>query len=158
MKFSFKNFKFILLAGCLFFFLNQAVAENITLDEPVHVEVTKENLDSSIDEALNNDIEEVQTPHVEDVQEMTPNANEKIKNEVVNDTNSHLKSVIKKFLTVMFAVVVSSVLIFVILLLMNRFNFINTKKDTNKTDPSEGEIPISNDENDALKIFFDKTK
>ena len=89
---------------------------------------------------------------------MTPNANEKIKNEVVNDTNSHLKSVIKKFLTVMFAVAVSSVLIFAILLLMNRFNFINTKKDLNKTNSAEGEIPVSNDENDALKIFFDKTK
>jgi len=114
-----------------------------------------ESLNTSVDEAINNS--EIATPKVEDIQEMTPNANEDIRKEVVDDTNSHLMEVIKKFLFCMGAVIISSIFLFVIGTFMNKFNLLDRFKKEDNDIKSE-EIPISNDENDALKIFFDTTK
>ena len=119
---------------------------------------TATTIDSSIDEALNNEMpEEIKTPRVKDIQEMTPNANEKIRKEVVGDTTDHFKMVVKRFLAAMAGVVVSSLLLFLILMGMNKFHLIKPqKKEEIKQEPED--ISPSNDENDALKIFFDKTK
>ena len=42
-------------------------------------------------------LKEIKTPHVEDLSEMTPNANENVKREVVDSTNNHTSFVVKKF-------------------------------------------------------------
>ena len=132
-------------------------AENSGVKLLPPIETSSNNLDASVDEAIENTtVQEVITPKVEDIQEMTPNANEKVKNEVVSDTNNHLKGVIKKFLAAMAGVVISSVIIFFFAVLFNKFNKFKTGKPEEFFD--EPDIPITNDENDALKVFFEKTK
>lgn len=121
------------------------------------------DLDSSIDEAIKNSTQEIVTPKVEDVKVMTPNANKEVRNEVLKDTDNNLKFTIKKFLCAMAGVAISSVLIFLILTLMNKFNMIrglNFTKQEEGRNPfsSKEEINVPGGENDALKIFFEKTR
>lgn len=118
-------------------------------------------LDENVDEAINNSTKEITTPHVEDIKVMTPNANKELKNEVVRDTDNELKFTVKKFLFAMFGVALSSVIIFLVLTIMNKMTFMqNLKAAKNEDDESliKDEIVIPSGENDALKIFFEKTK
>ena len=117
--------------------------------------------DLSIDEAIQNSTKEVKTPHVEDIKVMTPNANKELKNQVVQDTNNELKFTIKKFLFAMLGVALSSVIIFLVLTVMNKMTFMQNLKAMNKEEDEsliKDEIVIPSGENDALKIFFEKTR
>lgn len=118
-------------------------------------------IDLSIDEAIQNSTKEVKTPHVEDIKVMTPNANKELKNQVVQDTNNELKFTIKKFLFAMLGVALSSVIIFLVLTVMNKMTFMQNLKAMNKEEDEsliKDEIVIPSGENDALKIFFEKTR
>ncbi len=122
------------------------------------------SVDSNVDEAIENSTKEVVTPHVEDVKVMTPNANEEVKKVVLKDTNESLKFTAKKFLGAMAGVAFSSVLIFLILVIMNKINkFQNTKgfgfpNEPNDDNPFRGDAPPTGGENEALRLFLDKTK
>ena len=148
----------LLLFAVVFVMPQVSYAENSGVKLLPPIETNSDSLDASVDEAIQNTdtVEEVITPKVEDIKEMTPNANEEIKKEVVTDTNNHLKGVIKKFLMAMAGVIVSSIIIFLLATLFNKFNKFKSGKPEEFFD--EPDIPISNDENDALKIFFEKTK
>ncbi len=118
-------------------------------------------LDSTIDEAIQNSTKEVVTPKVEDIKVMTPNANEEIKKDVLGDTKSELKFTFKKFLFAMAGVLISSVIIFIVLSLLNKVNSfkIGLNSDKKSDNPFSGNNFIqSDDENEALRIFFEKTK
>lgn len=133
-----------------------AEENDIKLLPPIQTE--EQTLDNSIDEAIKNEpIQEVITPKVADIQEMTPNANEKVRNEVVSDTNNHLNGVIKKFLAAMAGVIISSIIIFILATLFNKFNKYKSGKPEEFFEEKEEASP-TNDENEALKIFFEKTK
>ena len=61
----------------------------------------------------------------------------------------------------MFGVALSSVIIFLVLTIMNKMTFMqNLKAAKNEDDESliKDEIVIPSGENDALKIFFEKTR
>lgn len=131
---------------------------------PIGIEATEINsssLDDSIDEAIQNSTQEIKTPHVEDLKVMTPNSNKEVKNEVLKDTNNNLKYTIKKFLCAMAGVLISSVIIFLILTVMNKIHSMKGKGFPIKEDdePLNTEtISAPAGENDALKIFFEKTR
>ena len=128
---------------------------------PAYAINNESEIDLSIDEAIQNSTKEVKTPHVEDIKVMTPNANKELKNQVVQDTNNELKFTIKKFLFAMLGVALSSVIIFLVLTVMNKMTFMkNLKKKKKEEDESliKDEIVIPSGENDALKIFFEKTR
>lgn len=154
----------IILIGMFSFSPAFAEEGEVKLLPPIQTE--EEQLDNSVDEALQNvAVEEVITPKVEDIKEMTPNSNDDIRKEVVADTNNHLKGVIKKFLAAMAGVVVSSLLIFLLATLFNKFKRFQTGKPEEffeepekEAEKEKEEPPLVNDENEALKIFFDKTK
>lgn len=59
---------------------------------------------------------------------MTPNANEEVRKDVLNDTNDNLKFTLKKFAYAMLGVVVSSLVIFLILTIMNKIYYANSLK------------------------------
>lgn len=129
---------------------------------PAYAINNESEIDLSIDEAIQNSTKEVKTPHVEDIKVMTPNANKELKNQVVQDTNNELKFTIKKFLFAMLGVALSSVIIFLVLTVMNKMTFMQNLKAMNKEEEDESlikdEIVIPSGENDALKIFFEKTR
>ena len=128
---------------------------------PPHAINNESEIDLSIDEAIQNSTKEVKTPHVEDIKVMTPNANKELKNQVVQDTNNELKFTIKKFLFAMLGVALSSVIIFLVLTVMNKMTFMQNLKAMNKEEDEsliKDEIVIPSGENDALKIFFEKTR
>lgn len=125
------------------------------------VEIQNNDIDLTIDEAIQNSTKEVKTPKVEDVKVMTPNANEEVRKDVLNDTNNNLKFTLKKFAYAMLGVVVSSLVIFLILTIMNKIYYANSLKfQRNEDDKSfiKDEIMFPQGENDALKIFFEKTR
>ena len=124
-------------------------------------EIQNSDIDLTIDEALQNSTKEVKTPKVEDVKVMTPNANEEVKEDVLNDTNDNLKFTLKKFAFAMLGVVISSLVIFLILTIMNKIYYSNSLKFQRNEDDKNfirDEIIIPQGENDALKIFFEKTR
>ncbi len=124
-------------------------------------EIQNSDIDLTIDEALQNSTKEVKTPKVEDVKVMTPNANEEVKEDVLNDTNDNLKFTLKKFAFAMLGVVISSLVIFFILTIMNKIYYSNSLKFQRNEDDKNfirDEIIIPQGENDALKIFFEKTR
>ena len=128
---------------------------------PAYAINNESEIDLSIDEAIQNSTKEVKTPHVEDIKVMTPNANKELKNQVVQDTNNELKFTIKKFLFAMLGVALSSVIIFLVLTVMNKMTFMQNLKAMNKVEDEsliKDEIVIPSGENDALKIFFEKTR
>lgn len=128
---------------------------------PAYAINNESEIDLSIDEAIQNSTKEVKTPHVEDIKVMTPNANKELKNQVVQDTNNELKFTIKKFLFAMLGVALSSVIIFLVLTVMNKMTFMQNLKAMNKEEDElliKDEIVIPSGENDALKIFFEKTR
>ena len=128
---------------------------------PAYAINNESEIDLSIDEAIQNATKEVKTPHVEDIKVMTPNANKELKNQVVQDTNNELKFTIKKFLFAMLGVALSSVIIFLVLTVMNKMTFMQNLKAMNKEEDEsliKDEIVIPSGENDALKIFFEKTR
>lgn len=128
---------------------------------PAYAINNESEIDLSIDEAIQNSSKEVKTPHVEDIKVMTPNANKELKNQVVQDTNNELKFTIKKFLFAMLGVALSSVIIFLVLTVMNKMTFMQNLKAMNKEEDEsliKDEIVIPSGENDALKIFFEKTR
>ena len=125
------------------------------------VEIQNNDIDLTIDEAIQNSTKEVKTPKVEDVKVMTPNANEEVRKDVLEDTNDNLKFTLKKFAFAMLGVVISSLVIFLILTIMNKIYYSNSLKfQRNEDDKSflKDEIIIPQGENDALKIFFEKTR
>lgn len=125
------------------------------------VQVQNNDIDLTIDEVIQNSTKEVKTPKVEDVKVMTPNANEEVRKDVLNDTNDNLKFTLKKFAYAMLGVVVSSLVIFLILTIMNKIYYANSLKfQRNEDDKSfiKDEIMFPQGENDALKIFFEKTR
>lgn len=128
---------------------------------PAYAINNESEIDLSIDEAIQNSTKEVKTPHVEDIKVMTPNANKELKNQVVQDTNNELRFTIKKFLFAMLGVALSSVIIFLVLTVMNKMTFMQNLKAMNKEEDEsliKDEIVIPSGENDALKIFFEKTR
>ena len=128
---------------------------------PAYAINNESEIDLSIDEAIQNSTKEVKTPHVEDIKVMTPNANKELKNQVVQDTNNELKFTIKKFLFAMLGVALSSVIIFLVLTVLNKITFMQNLKAMNKEEDEsliKDEIVIPSGENDALKIFFEKTR
>ena len=128
---------------------------------PAYAINNESEIDLSIDEAIQNSTKEVKTPHVEDIKVMTPNANKELKNQVVQDTNNELKFTIKKFLFAMLGVALSSVIIFLVLTVMNKMAFMQNLKAMNKEEDEsliKDEIVIPSGENDALKIFLEKTR
>lgn len=128
---------------------------------PAYAINNESEIDLSINEAIQNSTKEVKTPHVEDIKVMTPNANKELKNQVVQDTNNELKFTIKKFLFAMLGVALSSVIIFLVLTVMNKMTFMQNLKAMNKEEDEsliKDEIVIPSGENDALKIFFEKTR
>ena len=132
-----------------------------TNSHPAYAINNESEIDLSIDEAIQNSTKEVKTPHVEDIKVMTPNANKELKNQVVQDTNNELKFTIKKFLFAMLGVALSSVIIFLVLTVMNKMTFMQNLKAMNKEEDEsliKDEIVIPSGENDALKIFFEKTR
>lgn len=125
------------------------------------VEIQNNDIDLTIDEAIQNSTKEVKTPKVEDVKVMTPNANEEVRKDVLEDTNDNLKFTLKKFAFAMLGVVISSLVIFLILTIMNKIYYSNSLKfQRNEEDKSflKDEIIIPQGENDALRIFFEKTR
>lgn len=125
------------------------------------VEIQNNDIDLTIDEAIQNSTKEVKTPKVEDVKVMTPNANEEVRKDVLEDTNDNLKFTLKKFAFAMLGVVISSLVIFLILTIMNKIYYSNSLKfQRNEDDKSflKDEIIIPQGENDALRIFFEKTR
>ena len=125
------------------------------------VEIQNNDIDLTIDEAIQNSTKEVKTPKVEDVKVMTPNANEEVRKDVLEDTNDNLKFTLKKFVFAMLGVVISSLVIFLILTIMNKIYYSNSLKfQRNEDDKSflKDEIIIPQGENDALRIFFEKTR
>ena len=125
------------------------------------VEIQNNYIDLTIDEAIQNSTKEVKTPKVEDVKVMTPNANEEVRKDVLEDTNDNLKFTLKKFAFAMLGVVISSLVIFLILTIMNKIYYSNSLKfQRNEDDKSflKDEIIIPQGENDALRIFFEKTR
>lgn len=125
------------------------------------VEIQNNDIDLIIDEAIQNSTKEVKTPKVEDVKVMTPNANEEVRKDVLEDTNDNLKFTLKKFAFAMLGVVISSLVIFLILTIMNKIYYSNSLKfQRNEDDKSfiKDEIMFPHGENDALKIFFEKTR
>ena len=71
------------------------------------------------------------------------------------------KTVWPPTLFAMFGVALSSVIIFLVLTIMNKMTFMqNLKAAKNEDDESliKDEIVIPSGENDALKIFFEKTR
>ena len=124
-------------------------------------EIQNSDIDLTIDEAIKNSTKEIKTPKVEDVKVMTPNANEEVRKDVLEDTNDNLKFTLKKFAYAMLGVVISSLVIFLILTIMNKIYYSNSLKfQRNEEDKSfiKDEIMIPSGENDALKIFFEKTR
>lgn len=153
---------FVLFAACCAQFQTAFGEEAATIQtEATQVSETATNttensFDTSIDETAEQN-NEIKTPKIDDIKEMTPNANDKIKKEVVDSTNNHLFDVIKKFLFCMAGVIVSSIFLFAIGTLMNKFHLLDKyKKEEDKIEAEE--IPNSDDEDEALKIFFDVTK
>lgn len=125
------------------------------------VEIQNNDIDLTIDEVIQNSTKEVKTPKVEDVKVMTPNANEEVRKDVLEDTNDNLKFTLKKFAFAMLGVVISSLVIFLILTIMNKIYYSNSLKfQRNEDDKSflKDEIIIPQGENDALRIFFEKTR
>ncbi len=127
------------------------------------IEIDGTNLDSYVDEAIENSTREVVTPKVEDIKVMTPNANKEVKNDVLNDNDTGLKFTLKKFACAMAGVVISSVVIFIILVIMNKIHDFQTLKFKRKEEDTgvgllREDIAVSGNENEALKIFFEKTK
>ena len=125
------------------------------------VEIQNNDIDLTIDEAIQNSTKEVKTTKVEDVKVMTPNANEEVRKDVLEDTNDNLKFTLKKFAFAMLGVVISSLVIFLILTIMNKIYYSNSLKfQRNEDDKSflKDEIIIPQGENDALRIFFEKTR
>lgn len=117
-------------------------------------------IDISIDEAINNSTKEVVTPKVEDIKQLMPNSNNEIKKEVVGQTDD-FNETIKKFLFAMLGVAVSSVVIFLILTIMNKLAVnrpisIPKKEDIEEKTNEDFVAPESEDE--ALKVFFEKTR
>ena len=74
------------------------------------------------------------------------------------DTNNNLKGVVKKFLAAMAGVIISSVIIFILGVIFNKFNKFKTGKPEEFFEEKEEEVPPTNDENEALKTFFDITE
>ena len=98
---------------------------------------------------------ELQTPKVEDIKEMTPNANVKIKNEVVNETNDNLKNLVHKFLMAMAGVIISSIVIFLAATFVNKTGLTKNNSPV-LSQKTETESPQTDDV--ALKVFFEKTR
>lgn len=152
----------IVLSLAIFIQAQVAFCEDIDpqkIEENSKIETVNNNetsLDTSVNEAIEQNVE-IKTPKVDDIEEMTPNANDKIKKEVVDSTNNHMLDVVKKFLFCMAGVIISSIFLFIIGTLMNKFHLLDKYKK--KKDEIEAEeIPNSDDEDEALKIFFDITK
>ena len=142
-------------------FIAGASSYNAAFSANTNVEIQNNDIDLAIDEAIQNSTKEVKTPHVEDVKVMTPNANEEVRKDVLNDTNNNLKFTLKKFAFAMLGVVISSLVIFLILTIMNKVYYANSLKfQRNEEDKAsiKDEIMIPQGENDALRIFFEKTR
>ncbi len=125
---------------------------------------SEESLDVQVEQAIKNDpppvvVKKVKTPVVKDLEVMTPNANEEIKEKVLKDTNENIKFTIKKFLFAMGGVLISSIILFIILTVMNKRNLLENLKNNDKAYTRKEELSNGNfGENEALKVFFDKTK
>lgn len=131
----------------------------------IRFEAKNDSVDVDVDEAIENSTNEVVTPHVEDIKVMNPNSNEEVKKIVLKDTNESLKFTINKFLGAMAGVAISSILIFLILLVMNKFNIAAASRGMGfPGEPNDEASPFKNDnipssgENEALRIFLEKTK
>lgn len=137
----------------------------IQIEETTQPVETKDNLDKAVDEAVLN-VEEVKTPKVDDLKVMTPNANKEIRDEVVQHANKELNFTLKKLGAMMLGVIISSVIIFLILSFLNKLNAFKTFKLKSlaqeekhlDTDEKEENIEAPSSIDEALKVFFDKTK
>ena len=148
----------LLLLVSAIFGTNSAYCEPI---ETNGIEIQNGNLDFDIDEAIKNSLKEVETPHVEDIRVMTPNANKEIKNKVLNDTDNNLRFTLKKFAFAMLGVIISAITLFLILVTMNKihdFNLIRFQKRKDEGDFIKDEIIFQGNYDDALKTFFEKTR
>lgn len=156
-------FTFIFLNTSFIVFANEPSNANFEQNQNQELQL-EEKADATIspsEENLpeNTSVEEVKTPIVQDIKTMTPNANAKLREEVVNDTKSNLEFTLKKFGYAMLGVLVSSIIIFLILLIMNKLNFIQRDEKKHKNlFLNKEDINVPTGENDALKVFFDKTR
>lgn len=148
-----KLFSFLILSTFLFgtSFCLQAGATSLDLNNV--------QIDVSVDEAINNSVKEKITPVVEDVKVMTPNSNTEIKNEVVGQTDS-IKETIKKFSFAMLGVLISSLVIYFILSIMNKIALNGGGKISysNVSDKKTEDFESPDNEDEALKVFFEKSK
>lgn len=89
----------------------------------------------------------------------SPNDNDVLTKNVVPDTKSELYKMIKMFLKVMFAVAVSTIIIFILLLLTRKFY--SPCVTLNKLNEGGGEnsgLDTPTNKSEALKTFLNKTK
>ncbi len=158
-------FAFLLSLSSVSFALESDTANLQALDE------STQSLDDSIREAIQNKSDdtdseslnktiETRRPIVKDLDEMRPNANDEITDKVLADTEDNIKSTVKKFAFAMIGVIVSSIVIFVILLFMRRMNGMAPNEENHSVENKNRrfkEYQQGTNEEESLRIFFEKT-
>ena len=133
----------------------QEATEIVTQAEQVNAEDAQNNIDE-----LNQEmgLGEQKAIIIEDI-EASANDNDVLTKNVVPDTFVELKKMVKMFLKVMLGVLVSTIIIFFLLLFVKRFYAPQvTLNSLNQDDTNNDGLDTPTNKNDALKTFLDKTK
>ncbi len=96
------------------------------------------------------------TPKTADITNNTPKTVYNVQNSVKQNTSNELFVVMKKFVKVMIGVVISSIVIYLLLLFVGKF-YAPTPTPKN-IKALEDNLKSTSNENEALKVFFNKTK